>query len=170
MSQLKTYLTIASALILTAANAQNEAPGASAERAVYAYAKGTDSYLSYRSGTYNTAKKYVVVKCWNEAEPLTETEKTELASLTKSLAKKGVKVVDIEWKSAADLQGKLAEHGVKVEVKDDKRINLKGDGFNLNTTSGKALLVLEDGKASSLCSGVNCEDRLKSFFKLRSMN
>src|SRR5690349_10896514 len=118
MNQLKMCLAIASTFVITAVSAQSEAPTASAEKAVYAYARGTDSYLSFRNGTYTAGKKYVVVKCWNAAEPLTETEKTELALLKKQLAKKGVEVADFEWTSGEDLQQKLKAYGVTVEAKD----------------------------------------------------
>jgi|SRR5829696_3357269 len=148
-------------------NAQN-ARSAATESAVYAYAKGSDSYLLF-SDTYKADKKYVVFKFWQEGQPLTAQEKTDLEMLQKQLAKKGMEVKVVQWKTRSDLESLLNTYNVKIVSKDDNHLNIKGDNFSLNTTSGKATLVLEEGRPLSLCSGTNCEDRLKTFFKIKAV-
>jgi hypothetical protein len=162
---------VAGAQTTTTTTTATAPPPASEEgtaRAVYASARGADSYLLYSKEGYKAGKKYVILKFWNAADPLTATETADLDYLKKHLAKKGVDVVVKEWKDEADLQAAVKEYGLSADVAGDKRIHIQGLKFNLNTTAGKALFVMEDGKPLSLCSGKNCEDNLKVFFKTRS--
>ncbi len=64
----------------------------------------------------------------------------------------------------------MKKYNLTVEIPDGKHIKMKGGNFTFNSTSGKALFVLEDDKPLSVCSGKNCESRLKVFFKLQSFN
>jgi peroxiredoxin len=159
---------IAVLTICISGQAQTKAEAAGLN-AIYASAHGDDSYLLFHDH-YDADKKYVVFKFWNEAEPLTETEKSDLAVLKKQLSKKNVELIDFQWKTKEDLEGIFKKHNLSVEVLSDKHINLKGENFNLNTTSGKALVVFEDEKPQSLCSGKDCEDHLKYFFGIKSVN
>jgi hypothetical protein len=157
-------------LFITAFSAQcqqTESKSATAPTAVKAYANGNDTYLQFDE-SYDADKKYTVFKIWNEKEPLTEKEKTDLAYLKKQLAKKNIEVVDAEWKNKEDLEAIFKKYNLSVDVRSDEHINLKGGDFNLNTTSAKALVVFQNEKPLSLCSGKDCEERLKTFFKLRS--
>lgn len=149
----------------TLVKAQQYAPEAKA--ATYAYAKGDDSYLVF-SDKYDPAKKYVVIKFYNDNTPLTEQEKTDLAFLTKFLQKKNAEVVTINWKDEASLQEAVKKYNMTASSNDGKHLNLKSGNSSLNTTSSKAIVVLEDNKPLSLCSGTNCEDNVKRFFKLQS--
>jgi hypothetical protein len=146
---------------------QNNKTYAAAARA---YARGNDSYVQFSSNTYKAGKKYVVLKFWNEAETITEKEKTAFSNLKKSLVKKNVEVVALPWAKEEELKDALKKYNLTVDVRDGKHINLKGENITLNTTSGKALLVLEDGKPVTLCSGTDCEARAKTFFKLQTYN
>jgi hypothetical protein len=159
---------IAFATIASLAATAQEYKKASAPTASYAYAKGDDSYVFYSTDTYDAAKKYTVLKIWQEDQPLTEQEKADLEILKKHLAKKNAEVREIKWKSEEDLQAALSSYNIKASSSDGKHINLKGEKFTLNTSSGKALLVLEDEKPLSLCSGKNCEERMKVFFKFKA--
>ncbi len=64
----------------------------------------------------------------------------------------------------------LTKYGFSVEMKDEKRMHIKSEDLNLTTPSGKAVFVTEDGKLLSLCSGPTCEDKLKVFFKIKSLD
>ena len=170
--------TISTAIIaLTAAlvgNAQQTtvatAPTSASTNTVMAYAKGDDSYLRYANKGYDANKKYVVIKFWSDKEPQSETEVKEMAYLKKHLAKKNVEVVDFEWKTEEDLKKVLDKYNLTVNVINDKRVHVKNEHFSVNTTSGKALIVIEDNKPFSICSGKKCESNLKSYFKLQSVN
>jgi len=164
----KQFCCIALATIASLASTAQEYKKASAPTAVYAYAKGDDSYVFYSNDTYDAKKKYTVLKIWQEGQPLTEQEKTDMEMLQKHLAKKNAEVKEIKWKSEEDLQAALNSYNIKASSNDGKHINLKSEKFTLNTTSGKALLVLEDDKPLSLCSGKDCEERMKVFFKLKA--
>jgi hypothetical protein len=164
----KQFCFIALATIASLASAGQEYKKASAPTAAYAYAKGDDSYVFYSNDTYDADKKYIVLKIWQENQPLTEQEKSDLEMLKKHLAKKNAEVREIKWKSEEDLQTALNGYNIKASSNDGKHISLKGEKFTLNTTSGKALLVLEDDKPLSLCSGQNCEERMKVFFKFKA--
>ncbi|MGB8190741.1 MAG: hypothetical protein WCF67_02425 [Chitinophagaceae bacterium] len=170
MKKLLICLAFAATTIGISANAQQTkttAPTASNSSTVYAYANGDDSYLQFSADTYKADKKYVVFKLWSEKSPLTETERANITDLKKALAGKNVEVVEFEWKNEEQLKEMMAKYGIKAKVSDDKHINLKSEHLNLNTTSGKALFVMEDDKPVSVCSGKDCEDRLKFFFKLK---
>ena len=170
MKQLTFCFTLLSFAFVTASKAQGTTASVKAPSAVSAYAKGDDSYLVFSDNMYKTDKKYVVVKFWNESAPITDREREEIDYLKKHLAKKNVEIVDFQWKTVEDLKQNLSKYKFTVDALSDKRICIKGDNFNLNTTSGKALFVVEDGKPMSLCSGKNCEELVKSFFTLKSLN
>ena len=159
-------LIVFNCALAQAQQSENKEPGL---RSVYASAKGDDSYLLF-SDHYEAGKKYTVFKFWNEKDPLTETENSDLAYLKKELAKKNIEVTEFQWKGKEDLESFFKKYNLSVSVLSDKRINLKAENYSLNTTSGKALLVFEDGKPLSLCSGKDCEDHLKFFFGLKSVN
>ncbi|RYZ29279.1 MAG: hypothetical protein EOO10_06795 [Chitinophagaceae bacterium] len=164
----KQLCCIVLAIMVSLVSTAQEYKKASAPTAVYAYAKGNDSYVFYANDTYDAKKKYTVLKIWQEGQPLTEQEKTDLDILRKHLAKKNAEVREIKWKSEEDLQAALNSYNIEASSKDGKHINLKGEKFTLNTTSGKALLVLEDDKPLSICSGQNYEERMKVFFKFKA--
>ena len=170
MTRLTFCFTFLSLITVITAQAQGTTASVKAPSAVQAYAKSNDSYLLFSNDTYKADKKYVVVKFWNESTPITDTEKAEIDYLKKHLVKKGVEVVDFQWKTTEDLKQNLSKYNFSVEAKGEKRISIKGDNFSLNTTSGKALFVVEDGKPLSLCSGKNCEEMVKTFFKLKTLN
>lgn len=149
--------------------AQSSAASASNKQsAVYAYAKGDDSYLKFSADAYSPEKKYVVIKFWNAGSALPDDEKAEMEYLKKYVDKKNVDLVFFPWSSGQELQQTLSKYGFSAEVINEKRISIKGENVNLNTTAGKAVLVLENGKPLSLCSGKNCGEMLKSFFRLKS--
>ena len=170
--------TICAAIIaLTATLAGNAqqattvtAPARASTNTVMAYANGNDSYLRYSNKGYDAKKKYVVLKFWSEKEPQSESEKQDIAYLKKHLAKKDIEVVDFEWKTEEDLKKVLDKYNLTVNVINDKRVHVKNENFSVNTTSGKALIVIEDNKPFSICSGKKCESNLKGYFKLQSVN
>ena len=146
------------------------APAHAVTNTVVAYANGDDSYLRYPNKGYKADKKYTVIKFWNAKEPQSEKEVQDIAYLKKHLSKKNIEVVDFEWKTEEDLKAALTKYNLAVKVIGEKRINVKNEHFTVNTTSGKALIVIEDQKPYSICSGKDCETNLKSYFKLRSSN
>jgi hypothetical protein len=156
--------------LTTFAYAQQSKTAGQTLTAAYAYARGDDSYLDFTGETYKADKKYVIVKLWNASTPLTGAEKTALSDLKVQLAKRNAEIVELEWRTEEELQAALKRYDFTVAVKDGKHINLKRDNFSLNTTSGNAVLVLEDTKPVSLCSGKDCEERLKRFFRLTAYN
>ena len=163
-------LTICAILLMIAAvsaNAQQSRTQNATRSAVYASANGDDSYLLFSGEKYKEGKKYVIVKFWNEKAPLSEKEKEGIAYL-KARLPKDVEVIDFQWKDEEDLKAALSKYNFSVKVSNEKHINLKGDHFSLNTTSGNALFVVEDGKPVSLCSGKDCETKLKFYFRLQS--
>jgi heme-degrading monooxygenase HmoA len=135
-----------------------------------ASANGNNSFMLFTSDTYNAAKKYVVFKFWHQSAPLSETEQKDLEELKELLGKKGFQVVVSEWKTEEDLKKLMKPFNMEISAPDGKHINLKSGSFSLNTTSSKAMYVLEDDKPISLCSGTDCEDKLKYFFKLKALN
>ena len=149
--------------------AQQYKEAAPSATSTYAYAKGDDSYLVF-SDHYDAERKYVVLKLWNDNDPLSEREKTDLAFLSKFLQKKNIEVVTINWKDEAALQEAVQKYGITASSNDNKHLNLHSGQSSLNTTSAKAILVLQDGMPLSLCSGTNCEDNVKRFFGLQSSN
>jgi hypothetical protein len=161
--------TIFLAIVLFVAGSAQAQYTPAAQAASLAYAKGDDSYLLF-SDTYKADKKYTILKFWHEGEALTEKEKTEMESIKKRLAKKNIEVVEFSWKTEEDLKNALSKYNFKVELKNEKRIAIIGDKFNMNTTSGKGVLVLEENKPVSICSGSSCEDRLKTYFKIKAFN
>ncbi|MDB5252474.1 MAG: hypothetical protein JWP27_1643, partial [Flaviaesturariibacter sp.] len=130
-AQTKTTTTTTTAT--SSASAPTPATEDGTARAVYASARGNDSYLLYSKEGYKAGKKYVILKFWNAADPLTAAESADLAYLKEHLAKKGVDVVVKEWKDQADLQAAVKEYGLSADVAGDSRINIKGFKFNLNT-------------------------------------
>ena len=170
MRQISFCFTILLLATVLSSQAQGTYSSTKASSAVSAYAKGDDSYLIFADNTYKPDKKYVVVKFWNESAPITDKEREEINYLKKHLAKKNVEVIDFQWKTVEDLKQNLSKYNFSVDALSDKRICIKGDNFNLNTTSGKALFVVEEGKPLSLCSGKNCEEMVKTFFTLKSQN
>jgi hypothetical protein len=140
----------------------------SPEAVAYAYANGDDTYLQFESDHYKPGKKYVVLKFWSKDEQLTEAEQSEIKKLTGLLAKKNVELVSFQWKTEEELEAKLKAYDLSVDVNDDKRIRISSGDFQLNTTATKSMVVLEDNKPVSLCSGKGCEERLKKYFKLVS--
>jgi hypothetical protein len=169
--------TICAALIAiaisTTSNAQhatNVSSTRATSRTTMAYARGNDSHLRFSTKEYDATKKYTVIKFWNANEPQSEQEVQDIAYLKKHLAKKNVEVIDFEWKTEEDLKQALEKYKLEAKVTGEKRINVKGEHFTVNTTSGKALLVMEDDKPFSICSGKDCESNLKSYFKLQSVN
>jgi hypothetical protein len=170
MRQLTFCFTLLSIAFVNNSQAQGTYTSPKASPAVRAYAKGDDSYLLFSDNTYKPGKKYVVVKFWNESAPITATEREDIDYLKKHLAKKNVAIIDFQWKTTEDLKEHLSKYNFTVEAVSDKRISIKSGNFTLNTTAGKALFVVEDGKPMSLCSGKNCEEMLKTFFTLKSLN
>ncbi len=150
--------------------AQQEKNAGTAPKAVVASAKGDASYIAFSADTYKAEKKYTVFKVWKEASPLTEAKNAELQLLKEALAKKGVEMVMVEWKTAEDLKAAFAPYKIEVSTSDGKHIRLKSGTAQLNTTADSALYVIENDRPLSLCSGTNCEDRLKYFFGLKAFN
>ena len=150
--------------------AQQDKDSDQAPQAVTAYAKGDDSYVAFFGNTYQAEKKYVVFKVWKEDSPLTENERTEWALLKEPLAKKGVELVMVSWKTEEDLKAAFAKYGLTITATDGKHIRLQNGRSQLNTTSSKAVYVIENSKPVTLCSGNNCEDRVKYFFGLKALN
>ena len=165
MKKLLCLLAIATTVSSLHAQQYKEA----APSATYAYAKGDDSYIIF-SDHFNAEKKYVVLKLYNDSDPLTDREKTDLAFLTKFLQKKNIEVATINWKDEAALQEAMKKYEITASSKDNKHLNLHSGQSSLNTTSSKAILMLQDGRPLSLCSGTNCEDNVKRFFGLQSSN
>jgi hypothetical protein len=167
-------LLITSAIVLTSISANSqECKTSKADKnckEVHAYARGNDSYLKLRDGGYDAAKKYLVVKLWNAANPLTEAEKSEISYLKNNLNSTNIEVLDFEWTSEQQLKDKLQPYNIAVQASNKNIINLKTQTISLNTTSPKALLVVENDKPLMLCSGKGCESRLKQFFKLESFD
>jgi hypothetical protein len=168
MKQLTSLFVFLLAATLTYAQQASTSMG-HGSTAVYASANGDDSYLLF-SNRYDPAKKYVVLKLWDGKEALTEREKTGLDYLKKFLQKKNIDVLILNWKDEATVQELSQKYNVTLSTRDDKHLNLHGGSYNMNTTAAKALVILEDGRPLSLCSGANCEDNAKRFFKLESAN
>lgn len=144
---------------------------ASASGSSYAYANGNESYLRFTKPTYEKGKKYTVYNIRKAGETLSAEQQAKTEQLKKQLVKKGVAFVDVPWTVEADLATAMKQHDIDATVTTDSHMKLKGKTFNLNTTSGDALVVIgEENKAVSLCSGAQCEERLKTFFGLTALN
>jgi hypothetical protein len=136
-----------------------------------AYASGESNITTLNgSETYDPAKKYIVFKFWNEKDPLTETERTDLDYLKRFLPKKNVEVVEMQWNTISDLKEAVKKYNLTVEESKDDHFHIKGDNFHMNTTSQKAMFVIEDGKPVTMCCGKFCEVNLKQYFKLQTIN
>ena len=136
-----------------------------------AYASGESNITTLNgSETYDPAKKYIVFKFWNEKVPLTETERTDLDYLKKFLPKKNVEVVELQWSTIGDLKEAVKKYNLSVEESKDNHFLIKGENFHMNTTSQKAMFVIEDGKPVTMCCGKFCELNLKQYFKLQTIN
>jgi hypothetical protein len=161
---------VATILLLAAAsvNAQESEAYNSGLRAGRAFAASSRGIMS--SESYKADKKYIVFKLWTEADPITEVERTDLASMRKFLATKNVEIIEYQWKNKQDLDALFKKYGLSVNVISDDHIELKTEHGNYNTTGSKVILVFEDNKPTSLCSGTECEDHLKYFFKLKSVD
>ena len=130
-----------------------------------------------RTRVFDEEKQYIVFKLWNQAEPITDKEKTELQNLKQQLAGKNVQVVEFQYKSKEDLENLFKQNGIEeVTVSTDKGIFLKCKNSNYNTTSSKAVFIFE-GKAPGeakrpimLSVGEGSENNVKVFFKLRSFS
>ena len=131
------------------------------------FAKGDDSYL-FHSNKYDPSKKYTVLKVWNDEYELTQAEKENLDYLKQHLSKSNIEVVEYKWTSEEDLINFMSKYGLSASVKQNNCMSIKKGNSSLNTTAGKAVFVLEEGKPKSLCSGKMCEDNLKRFFGLVS--
>ena len=128
------------------------------------------SYIGGSDVTYNADKKYLVFKCWNEKETLTETEREELDYLKKYLPKLNVELIELKWSSVEEIEKALAAYNIEVETTPGEAITLKAENFTMNSTCQKVLLVIEDGKPLSVCSGKSCKSNIKQFFKLQTIN
>ncbi len=140
-----------------------------AQTAVHAGSRGSGIYNG-PSKTYNTANQYTVIKLWNDKESLSQTELNDLAYLKKHLKNKDIDVIEYEWKTEEDLRSFMSKYNFSVLMEKNNRIRFSSDNSNLVTNSNKAVFVLENNKPMSLCSGLNCEKNLKSYFKLSSFN
>ena len=69
-----------------------------------------------------------------------------------------------------DLDALFKKYDLSVNVLSNDHIELKTEHGNYSTTGSKVILVFEDGRPTSLCSGTECEDHLKYFFKLKSLD
>ena len=108
------------------------------------------------------------MKVWNHEHELTKNEKENLDYLKKNLVNRNIEVVIYEWTVEEDLISFMQKYGLTASVKQNNCLSIKKGNSNLNTTAGKAVFVLEEGKPTSLCSGKMCEDNLKRFFGLAS--
>lgn len=169
---IKTTFCIAllSLTVSLSAHAQTSAHADFASKAIRAYSSGNDSYLLLSGDNYDPEKKYTVIKFWKSNTQVSEAEEENLAILKENLERKNIELVSFQWKEEADLEKVMTKYNFDVEVKESGLIKLKKDNYTLNTTSGNAVIILEDGKPLSLCSGSNCETRLKVFFNIRSLN
>ena len=130
-----------------------------------------------RTRVFDEEKQYIVFKLWNEAEPITGKEKTELQNLKQQLTGKNVQVIEFQYKSREDLENLFKQNGIEdVTVSTDKGISLKCKNSNYNTTNSKAVFIFE-GKSPDvpkrpvmLSTGEGSENRVKIFFKLRSFS
>ena len=86
------------------------------------------------------------------------------------MAKKNIDLVQREWKTKEDLENLFRNYNIETVVATDKGIELKSEKHHYNTNASKVLFVFEDGKPISLCSGANCENNAKSFFKIIALN
>ena len=131
------------------------------------FAKGDDSYL-FHSNKYDPSKKYAVLKVWNEEYELTKNEKENLEYLKKNLINRNIDIIEYKWTDEESLISFLGKYGLTASVNQNNCLSIKKGNSSLNTTAGKAVFVLEEGKPTSLCSGKMCEDNLKRFFGLVS--
>jgi hypothetical protein len=136
-----------------------------------AYASGENNVATLNgSDTYDPAKKYIVFKFWNEKDPLTENERTDLDYLKKFLPKKNVELVELKWNNLSELKEAVKKYNLEVSESKDEHFMIKGENFHMNTTSQKAMFVIEDGKPVTMCCGKFCEVNLKQYFKLQTIN
>ena len=131
---------------------------------------GTNTTRTYTRDAYNPEKKYTVLKIWHADEQLTEDEKKELASLKSQLARKNIEVLEYQWKAKEDLVNFLSKNNLNFNISTDDGLCFKGDKFQMSTTSKKVMLVVEDAKPMSICSGASCETNTKQFFNLITFN
>jgi hypothetical protein len=135
------------------------------------------SWTTLHSRLYEEGNQYIVFKLWNEAEPITDKEKTELQNLKKQLAGKNAEVIEYQYKSKEDLEKLFKDKGIEdVEVSTENGISLKCKNSNYNTSSSKAIFIFE-GKSPEVAKrpiilsvGERSEDNVKVFFKLRSFS
>lgn len=135
-----------------------------------AFAKGGDDSYLFHSNKYDPSKKYTVLKVWNDKYELTKTEKENLDYLKQNLTKNNIEVVEYKWTHEEDLISFMSKYGLTASIKQNNCMSIRKGNGSLNTTAGKAVFVLEEGKPTSLCSGKMCEDNLKRFFGLVSTN
>ena len=161
------FLFLATVVISLAQAQTPEATVYQSGRRPLTYAKGADSYIFNRD-TYNPDKKYTVLKLYNAENLPTETETKEFDNLKKILAKKNIEVAEYKWTSEEDLHSFMAKYGIEASIKEKSCITIKSGNSSMNTTAGKVIFIVEDGKANSLCSGAKCEYNVKQYFGLIS--
>jgi len=129
-----------------------------------------------RERVYDETKQYIVFQLWTESDPLSADEKNSLQYLKQQLAGKNVKVIDYQYKTAADLDKFFRENGVSdVTVSTDDGIRLKSENSNYNTTAQKAVFLFEEKspgvkRPMMISSGTGSLNNVKRFFKLRSFS
>ena len=128
---------------------------------------GTSHYDKGIPEVYNKNAKYIVLKLWNDSEPLSEKEKTNFSNVQKQLSGKGVTVIDFQWKTKQDLENLFKQYDIAAEVSTETGLHIKTGDMQMLSTSTKALLIIENKKARSVCAGENCEENfLKPYFQI----
>ncbi|HEX8334358.1 MAG TPA: hypothetical protein VF622_17175 [Segetibacter sp.] len=130
---------------------------------------GSESTSHYGyNNVYQKGEKYIVIKLWNDDEPLTEKEKQRFSAIQQQLTSKGITSVEFKYNTRDEIQSLFAKHGITGEVSIANGLSIRTGDSKLGTSSNKLILVVENNKARSICVGDNCENNfLKTYFQLK---
>jgi hypothetical protein len=154
------------AMSQTSATARGGSGGS--ESSYYAYGNGDFS----RKGidVYSKDATYVVIKLWNQDEPLTEKEKKDFSTIKQQLLAKGVTAIEYNWKTKEDIVSLFKKQEVAADVSSEDGLYIKSGDITISSTSTKALFIVENKKAKNVCIGNNCENSfLKRFFEVQDL-
>jgi hypothetical protein len=119
---------------------------------------------------FSKGNTYIIIKFWNEAEPLTDKEKKDFSNVRQQLAGKGVTAIEYNWKTKEDIEALFKKHEVPAEVSTENGMYIKSGEILISSTSTKALFIIENKKAKKVCIGNNCENYfLKTFFEIEDI-
>jgi hypothetical protein len=142
--------------------------GGGSESSYYAYGKG--DYSRTGIDVYSKDATYVVIKLWNQDEPLSDKEKKDFTNVRQQLSGKGVNAIEYNWKTKEDIESLFKKYEVTADVSTENGLHIKSGDIVISSTSTKALFILENKKAKNVCIGDNCENNfVKRYFDLKDL-